>query len=172
MRARELGVSIGEGSTGPENAITDVDGVRVGHTTLIEGDGPLVVGSGPVRTGVTVVVPCDEVGEAPVFAGSHRLNGNGEMTGLAWFASPHATNPVGLTNTHSVASSRRARRSGCRTPRAGDDDIGAAGRRRDVWRHAQRHKRHARAGPPRGRGTRCRDGEALSPRGNVGGAPA
>ena len=84
MRARELGVSIGRGSTGTSNAITDVDGVRVGHATLIEGDGPLVVGSGPVRTGVTVIVPCEEVGEAPVFAGSHRLNGNGEMTGLAW----------------------------------------------------------------------------------------
>ena len=109
MRARELGVSIGSGSTGPENAITDVEGVRVGHATLIEGDGPLVVGSGPVRTGVTVVVPCHDVGEAPVFAGSHRLNGNGEMTGLAWVReSGTLTTPVGLTNTHSVGVVRDA----------------------------------------------------------------
>ena len=109
MRARELGVSIGRGSTGTSNAITDVDGVRVGHATLIEGDGPLVVGSGPVRTGVTVIVPCEEVGEAPVFAGSHRLNGNGEMTGLAWVReSGMLTTPVGLTNTHSVGVVRDA----------------------------------------------------------------
>jgi D-aminopeptidase len=85
MRPRDLGIVIGLGRPGPGNAITDVPGVRVGHTTLISGDGPLVVGHGPVRTGVTVVVPRgpDDARE-PVFAGCHRLNGNGEtVAGLA-----------------------------------------------------------------------------------------
>src|SRR5258708_19724433 len=83
MRARDLGVRIGRGQPGPHNAITDVPGVRVGHTTLIEGHGPLVVGRGPIRTGVTVILPHDgQLGAEPLFAGSHRLNGNGEMTGL------------------------------------------------------------------------------------------
>ena len=80
MRARDLGIAIGRGTPGPNNAITDVAGVAVGHTTLIEGEGPLLVGEGPIRTGVTVVVP----GPDPAvryFAGSHSLNGNGEMTG-------------------------------------------------------------------------------------------
>jgi D-aminopeptidase len=72
VRARELGITIGEGTPGRRNAITDVDGVLVGHSTLIEGDA--------VRTGVTVVVPP----ETPLFAGCHRLNGNGELTGLEW----------------------------------------------------------------------------------------
>jgi D-aminopeptidase len=69
MRARDLGIVIGSGTPGRCNAITDVPGVRVGHTTLVSGDGPLVVGSGPVRTGVTVVVPCEGIGRARVFAG-------------------------------------------------------------------------------------------------------
>jgi D-aminopeptidase len=91
VRARELGVAIGSGTPGPLNAITDVGGVRVGHTTLIEGD--------DVRTGVTVVVPPEGVH----FAGSHCLNGNGELTGLAWVKeSGLLTTPIGLTNTHSV----------------------------------------------------------------------
>ena len=77
MRTRDLGVTIGRGQPGPDNAITDVPGVRVGHTTIIEGDGPLVVGHGPIRTGVTVVVPRDsDRQDEPVFAGCHRLNGN------------------------------------------------------------------------------------------------
>ncbi len=85
MRARDLGIVIGRGRPGPNNAITDVAGVRVGHTTLISGDGPLVPGTGPVRTGVTVVVPHDgDPWTEPVFAGCHRLNGNGELTGLEW----------------------------------------------------------------------------------------
>ena len=68
-RARDLGIRIGEGTPGPFNAITDVAGVRVGHTTLISGDGPLVVGQGPVRTGVTVLVPHDgDVWAEPLFA--------------------------------------------------------------------------------------------------------
>lgn len=104
MRARELGIEIGTGTPGPLNAITDVAGVRVGHTTLIEGDGPLRAGRGPVRTGVTVIVPHDgEVWEESLFAGCHRLNGNGELTGLEWVReSGMLTSVIGLTNTHSV----------------------------------------------------------------------
>ncbi len=104
MRARDLGIVIGRGRPGPSNAITDVAGVRVGHTTLIEGDGPLVTGRGPVRTGVTVVVPHDGVPwSEPVFAGCHRLNGNGELTGLEWIRElGQLGSVIGLTNTHSV----------------------------------------------------------------------
>jgi D-aminopeptidase len=97
VRARELGIEIGEGKPGPLNAITDVAGIRVGHTTLIEGD--------DVRTGVTVVIPPD----GPQFAGSHCLNGNGELTGLAWLReSGFLTSPIALTNTHSVGVVRDA----------------------------------------------------------------
>lgn len=110
MRTRDLGVTIGRGQPGPDNAITDVPGVRVGHTTIIEGDGPLVVGHGPIRTGVTVVVPRDsDRQDEPVFAGCHRLNGNGEMTGLEWVReSGMLTSPVAITNTHSVGVVRDA----------------------------------------------------------------
>jgi D-aminopeptidase len=102
MRARDLGIAIGRGTPGPQNAITDVAGVTVGHTTLVEGDGPLRVGHGPIRTGVTVVVPGPDRG-ARYFAGSHVLNGNGEMTGLAWVhEAGQLSGPIGLTNTHSV----------------------------------------------------------------------
>jgi D-aminopeptidase len=95
-RARELGIAIGTLPTGGLNAITDVPGVRVGHTTVIEGDS--------VRTGVTVVFPHEgNPWEEPVFAGPHRLNGNGELTGLEWVReSGMLTSPIGLTNTHSV----------------------------------------------------------------------
>ncbi len=104
MRARDLGIAIGTGRPGPFNAITDVAGVRVGHRTIIRGDGPLVRGVGPVRTGVTVIVPHDgDVWTEPVFAGSHRLNGNGELTGLEWIREAgQLTGAIGLTNTHSV----------------------------------------------------------------------
>ena len=109
-RARDLGIAIGEGRPGPRNAITDVAGVRVGHATLISGDGPLVVGRGPVRTGVTVVVPHE--GDSwiePVFAGCHTLNGNGELTGLEWIREAGLLHgPIGLTNTHSVGVVRDA----------------------------------------------------------------
>jgi D-aminopeptidase len=104
MRARDHGIILGRLRPGPLNAITDVAGVRVGHTTLIRGEGQRVVGEGPVRTGVTVVVPHD--GDAflePVFAGCHRLNGNGELTGLEWVReSGFLTSPIAITNTHSV----------------------------------------------------------------------
>ena len=110
MRARDLGILVGSGIPGPHNAITDVSGVRVGMTTLIGGDGPLVVGTGPVRTGVTVILPHEgNAGEEPVFAGCHRLNGNGELTGLEWVReSGQLTSPIALTNTHSVGVVRDA----------------------------------------------------------------
>ena len=83
-RARDLGIPF-DGTPGPLNAITDVAGVSVGHTTLISGEGKLVVGQGPVRTGVTAVLPRgnDSIAD-PVFAGWWSLNGNGEMTGTTW----------------------------------------------------------------------------------------
>jgi D-aminopeptidase len=89
---------------GPLNAITDVAGVRVGHTTLISGEGPLRPGEGPVRTGVTIIVPHDgDIWTEPVFAGAHRLNGNGELTGLEWIReSGMLAGVIGITNTHSV----------------------------------------------------------------------
>jgi D-aminopeptidase len=110
MRARDLGIRFGLGAPGPLNAITDVAGVTVGHTTLIRGDGPLVVGAGPVRTGVTVVCPRGAAAlRDPVFAGCHRLNGNGELTGLEWVReSGLLTSPVAITNTHSVGVVRDA----------------------------------------------------------------
>ena len=110
MRTRDLGIVIGFGRPGPGNAITDVPGVRVGQTTLIEGGGPLVTGRGPIRTGVTVVVPRGAGREQePVFAGCHRLNGNGELTGLEWVReSGLLTTPVAITNTHSVGVVRDA----------------------------------------------------------------
>lgn len=104
MRLRDLGLTIGTLPPGPSNAITDVAGVRVGHTTLVEGDGPLRRGHGPVRTGVTMVLPHDgNVWTEPVYAGFHRLNGNGEMTGVHWVEEAGLLlSPIGLTNTHSV----------------------------------------------------------------------
>ncbi len=110
MRARELGLRIGLLDPGEHDAITDIPGVLVGHTTLIEGEGPLVVGRGPVRTGVTVVIPhSDDVWTEPVFAGCHRLNGNGELTGLEWVReSGFLGGVIGITNTHSVGVVRDA----------------------------------------------------------------
>jgi D-aminopeptidase len=109
VRARDLGIAFA-GTPGPWNAITDVRGVRVGHTTLIEGHGPLRAGVGPIRTGVTVVIPrAEPMWRRPAFAGSHRLNGNGEMTGLEWVRqSGMLTSIIGLTNTHSVGAVRDA----------------------------------------------------------------
>jgi D-aminopeptidase len=97
-RAREFGIHLGTLQPGPMNAITDVRGVGVGHRTLIHGDG--------VRTGVTVVMPHEgNAWEEPVFAGAHRLNGNGEMTGLQWIReSGMLMSPIGITNTHSVGA--------------------------------------------------------------------
>ena len=109
VRARDLGISIGGLSPGPWNAITDVEGVRVGHATLNYGDGPLVVGQGPVRTGVTVIVPGDRIAVNPVFAGWHALNGCGEMTGLHWVEeSGLLSSVVATTNTFSVGAVHQA----------------------------------------------------------------
>jgi D-aminopeptidase len=102
-RARELGIAVGTYASGPLNAITDVAGVKVGHTTLISGDGALRPGVGPVRTGVTVVIPRDDVWHKKVPAGSFVLNGTGEMTGLAWVSeSGFLEYPIALTNTLNV----------------------------------------------------------------------
>ena len=109
MRARDLGIEPGLGTPGPLDAITDVAGVTVGHTTLIHGAGPLVVGKGPIRTGVTVVCPRGADRRDPVYAGCHRLNGNGELTGLEWVReSGLLTTPIAITNTHSVGVVRDA----------------------------------------------------------------
>ena len=104
MRAREVGIEIGTGLPGSHNTITDVPGVLVGYCTLISGSGELVVGRGPVRTGVTVVLPHGgRPSMEPVFAGYHRLNGFGELTGLEWLhESGMLTSPIALTNTNSV----------------------------------------------------------------------
>ena len=103
LRARQLGILIGSYAPGPLNAITDVGGVRVGHTTLITGEGPLKAGVGPIRTGVTVVIPRDDVWHKKVPAGSFVLNGTGEMTGLSWVAeSGFLEYPIALTNTLNV----------------------------------------------------------------------
>src|SRR6476661_5530035 len=103
LRARALGIVVGSYTPGPLNAITDVAGVTVGQTTLISGDGLLKPGLGPVRTGVTVVIPRDDVWHKKVPAGAFVLNGTGEMTGLAWVAEAGFLEyPIALTNTLNV----------------------------------------------------------------------
>jgi L-aminopeptidase/D-esterase-like protein len=107
-RAREVGIPF-DGVPGTLNAITDVAGVEVGHTTIIRGDGKLAVGRGPVRTGVTAILPRGRRDGSPVFAGFFSLNGNGEMTGTAWVEeSGLLTTPIMVTNTHSVGVVRDA----------------------------------------------------------------
>ncbi|HSK94827.1 MAG TPA: P1 family peptidase [Candidatus Angelobacter sp.] len=126
-RARDLGIRIGRLEPGPMNAITDVAGVRVGHVTLVRGDGPLRVGEGPVRTGVTVVIPHDgDIWTEPVFAGAHRLNGNGELTGLEWVREHGMLGgAVGVTNTHSVGAVRDGLIRAAAEARGGRDDFWA-----------------------------------------------
>jgi len=107
-RARELGVPFG-GTPGPLNAITDVAGVTVGQNTIIRGQGKLVVGEGPVRTGVTAIFPRGATNGDPVFGGWFTLNGNGEMTGTTWLEeSGFLAGPIMITNTHSVGIVRDA----------------------------------------------------------------
>lgn len=107
-RARDLGVPF-EGTSGPLNAITDIAGIEVGHATLISGEGKLTIGKGPVRTGVTAVLPRGTKSSDPVFAGWFSLNGNGEMTGTTWVEeSGVLEGPVLITNTHSVGVVRDA----------------------------------------------------------------
>ena len=110
QRARELGIATLIGGTpGPLDAITDVAGVEVGHTTLISGSGKLVVGRGPVRTGVTVVHPRGKNSADPVYGAWFTLNGNGEMTGTTWLEeSGVLEGPIAITNTHSVGVVRDA----------------------------------------------------------------
>jgi D-aminopeptidase len=109
-RARDLGLSVViGGAAGALDAITDVKGVEVGHTTLIAGEGRLVVGKGPVRTGVTVIHPRGKANGDPVFGAWFTLNGNGEMTGTTWLEeSGILEGPVAITNTHSVGVVRDA----------------------------------------------------------------
>jgi L-aminopeptidase/D-esterase-like protein len=107
-RARDLGVPF-DGKPGPFNAITDVAGVEVGLKTLIAGDGALKVGEGPVRTGVTAILPRGKASADPVFAAWYALNGTGEMTGTAWVEeSGFLRGPIMITNTHSVGAVHEA----------------------------------------------------------------
>jgi D-aminopeptidase len=107
-RGRDLGIPFA-GQTGPMNAITDVDGVAVGHVTLIEGEGKLVPGKGPIRTGVTAILPRPRGNWDPVFAATFNQNGNGDMTGINWIKeSGFLEGPILLTGTHSVGTVRDA----------------------------------------------------------------
>src|SRR4026208_527877 len=107
-RGRELHIPF-PGTTGPLNAITDVPGIHVGHVTLIEGEGKLVPGKGPVRTGVTAILPRPRGNWDPVFAATFNQNGNGDMTGINWIKeSGFLEGPILLTGTHSVGTVRDA----------------------------------------------------------------
>ena len=123
-RARDLGIPFG-GLPGPLNAITDVAGVAVGHTTLVSGEGALITGEGPVRTGVTAILPLgDKTLHTPVPAGAFSFNGNGEMTGMAWVEeSGFLEGPVMITNTHSIGTVHQAVIS-WRVQQAGPDNTG------------------------------------------------
>jgi L-aminopeptidase/D-esterase-like protein len=107
-RGRDLGIPF-PGRTGPLNAITDVAGIAVGHVTLVEGEGRLTPGQGPIRTGVTAVLPRPRGNWDPVFAATFNLNGNGDMTGINWIKeSGFLEGPILLTGTHSVGTVRDA----------------------------------------------------------------
>jgi L-aminopeptidase/D-esterase-like protein len=107
-RARDLGIPF-EGISGKLNAITDVADVEVGYSSIVKGEGKLLVGEGPARTGVTAIFPRGKTSSDAVFAGSFILNGNGEMTGLAWVnESGYLEGPIMITNTHSVGSVHEA----------------------------------------------------------------
>lgn len=107
-RGRDLGIPF-PGKTGPNNAITDVAGIAVGHVTLIEGEGKLIPGKGPIRTGVTTILPRPKGNWDPVFAATFNLNGKGDMTGINWIKeSGFMEGPILLTGTHSVGTVRDA----------------------------------------------------------------
>jgi D-aminopeptidase len=108
-RTRALGI-VPSGMPGPFNAITDVEGVAVGYSTIIDGNGPLIVGKGPVRTGVTAILPRPKsLNPAPCAAGVYALNGNGEMTGTLWIEeNGELQTPITITNTHSCGTARDA----------------------------------------------------------------
>jgi L-aminopeptidase/D-esterase-like protein len=108
VRARDLGNPL-EGTPGSYNAITDVAGVEVGHVTLISGSGQRVRGQGPIRTGVTAILPRGKANLDPVFAGWAKINGNGEITGTEWIEeSAYLNGPIMLTNSFSVGVVRDA----------------------------------------------------------------
>src|SRR5438094_3723957 len=122
-RARDLGIPF-DGTPGPLNAITDIKGIEVGHTTLISGDGKLQVGVGPIRTGVTAVLPRGKNVKDDVFAAWFTLNGNGDMTGTTWVDdSGFLDGPIMITNTHSGGVVRDAVIA-WRVKRAPPDDEG------------------------------------------------
>ena len=101
-RARDIGVPF-EGTPGPLNAITDVPGVEVGQISIISGEGPLVIGKGPVRSGVTAIFPRGKANPAPVYGGTFNLNGNGEMTGLAYLQDFGVVQgAIGITSTNAI----------------------------------------------------------------------
>ena len=107
-RGRDLGIPF-PGKAGPNNSITDVPGIAVGHVTLIEGEGKLMPGKGPIRTGVTAILPRPKGNWDPVFAATFNLNGNGDMTGINWIKeSGFLEGPILLTGTHSVGTVRDA----------------------------------------------------------------
>ena len=109
VRARDLGIVTGELAPGPLNAITDVEGVLVGHSTIVRGEGALKKGDGPVRTGVTAVLPHRDVWRAPVLGATHTLNGDGELTGVHWVRDLETiAQPVLITNTASVGAVHEA----------------------------------------------------------------
>ncbi|HEY7286546.1 MAG TPA: P1 family peptidase [Vicinamibacterales bacterium] len=109
VRARDLGIVIGTLPPGPLNAITDVAGVLVGHATIVRGEGPLKIGEGPVRTGVTAVLPRKDIWFNGVYAATHTLNGDGEMTGTHWIRDRETLmHPVLITNTASVGTVHEA----------------------------------------------------------------
>jgi D-aminopeptidase len=170
-RARDLGLGRFWGPCGPHNAITDVPGVRVGHATLIRGDGPIVAGRGPVRTGVTVILPRPEpVWRHPVFAGCHRLNGNGELTGLEWVReSGMLSTTIGLTNTHSVGVVRDALVALQAAEHAPGDDFWALPVVGETWdgRLNDVNGQHVRAGHVRAAVEAATGGPVAE--GNVGG---
>ncbi len=108
VRARDLGADF-DGMPGPNNAITDVAGVEVGHVTLIEGHGKVEPGKGPIRTGVTAIHPRGKASTEPVFGGWFTLNASGEMTGTTWLQERGMVDgPIMITNTHSVGVVRDA----------------------------------------------------------------
>jgi D-aminopeptidase len=109
VRARDLGLTFGSMTPGPLNAITDVPGVLVGHATIVRGEGPLKVGTGPVRTGVTAVLPRKDIWFNAVFGATYTLNGDGEMTGTHWIRDLETiAHPILITNTASVGSVHEA----------------------------------------------------------------
>ncbi|HXI59617.1 MAG TPA: P1 family peptidase, partial [Polyangia bacterium] len=139
QRLRDLGFAVGRFPVGPLNAITDVGGVRVGHTTLIAGDGPLEVGEGPVRTGVTAIIPAEAVYDNRVVGGSFVLNGAGEVSGLTQVAEwGFLETPILLTNTLAVGkvSDAAVKWLTRRFPKIGNDEdviIPIVGECDDSW---------------------------------------